>query len=158
MERIIIAAFFLLYYNISGLATTNILRLTSGNELPVLSSKCVCGYCGAPITPFFQLPILSFLVCGGKCKSCKGRIPVGALLLEIAVLTGMFLITALLQYSLTGVVLSFLFYEAIRIIMIAIYGRRSRNFAKQYCIAVLAMIPYFLVSLFAALIYTAVRV
>ena len=157
MERIIIiAAFFLLYFNVSGLATTNILRLTSGNELPVLASKCVCGNCGTPIKPFYQLPIISFILCRGKCKSCKNSIPVDALILEIVVLVGMFLVSALLKFSLTGVTFSFIFYEAIRVIMIAINGKRSRSFAKQYFIAVLAMIPYYLITLFVALIYMAV--
>ena len=60
-QIIIITAFFLAYFMVSGLATTNILRLTSGNTLPVLSSKCVCDSCGKKITPFFQLPIISFI-------------------------------------------------------------------------------------------------
>lgn len=159
MERtIIIVAFFLLYFNINGLATTNIVRFTSGNALPVLASKCVCGNCGAPIKPFYQLQIISFISCRRKCKSCKVSIPLDALILEIVVLFGMFLVSAFLKLLLIGVSLSFLFYEAIRVIMIAIKGKRSRNFAKQYFIAVLAMIPYFLITLFFTLIYMKVCV
>ena len=157
-QGIIVASFFFLYFNISGLATTNILRLTSGNELPVLSSKCVCGNCGAPINPLYQLPIISFVLCRGKCRSCKVRIPVDALLLEITVLGVMFGVSALLKFSLTGVILSFLLYEIIRVIMVVIKGKRHVNFAKQYFIAVLAMIPYFLITLFVSLIYMAVLV
>ena len=61
--RVIVAAAMLfVYYHIGGLATTNMLRLTSGNSLPINSSKCVCDNCGTKITPFFQsrsFPILS---------------------------------------------------------------------------------------------------
>ena len=157
-QSIIILAFFFLYFNISGLATTNILRLTSGNDLPVLASKCVCSNCGAPIKPFYQLPIISYILCKGKCRSCKVKIPVDALLLELSVLVGMFFVSSFLNFSLLGVTLSFVLYELLRVVMIILNGKRESNFAKQYFIAMIAMIPYYLITLFVSLIYKAVCV
>ena len=157
-QGIIILGFFFIYFNISGLSTTNILRLTSGNDLPVLASKCVCGNCGAPITPFYQLPIISYILCTGRCRNCKVKIPVDALVLEFTVLIGMFLISALSSFSFYGVTFSFIFYEVVRIVMVAVNGRRNRKFAKQYFIAVFAMLPYYLITLFVAFIYMAVCV
>ena len=61
-QMVLYAALALVYYHIAGLATTNILRLTKGNHLSVLSSQCVCDHCGAKIPPHLQLPILSFIV------------------------------------------------------------------------------------------------
>ena len=157
-ELIIITAFFILCFNISGLSTTNILRLTSGNDLPILASKCECGNCGSPIKPFYQLPIISYVLCAGKCRNCKAKIPVSGLVLEITILIGMFLVSALMSFSLLGITCSFAYYEMIRVIVIWVNGRRKNAFIKQYIIAVLAMLPYYLVMLFVALIYKAVCV
>jgi len=157
MEQIIfIAAFVLIYFHISGLATTNILRLTAGNTLPVLASKCVCDHCGAPITPLLQLPIISYLICRGKCRNCKVKLPVDALLLEILMWVGMIVLSAVFGFSLQGVTLSFLYYELVRILLVVKKGRRQERFGKQYGIAVLAMIPFYLITLFVALLYSAV--
>ena len=159
MEQIIvIIGFFLIYYNVSGLATTNILRLTSGNTAPVLASKCFCGSCGAAISPFYQLPIISYVLCGGRCSSCNCKIPLDALYLEITLLIGMFLFSAVTAFSFLGVTLSYVFYEAVRTAVILRHGRRQSGFARQYVIAVLAMLPYWLLTMFVALIYKAVGI
>lgn len=154
MNQIIITvAFFLSYFMVSGLATTNILRLTSGNTLPVLSSKCVCDSCGSKITPFYQMPIISFILCGGKCRNCKVKIPVYPLILECVICFGMFLISALFKFSYLGVLVSFLFYEIVRIFLVIKRGKRETDFGKQYFIAVIAMLPFLLLILFVALLY-----
>ena len=159
MERIIlVAAFAVIYYHIGGLATTNILRLTAGNTLPVLSSRCVCGCCGMPITPFYQLPILSYILCKGKCRQCETKIPLDGLALEVAVWLGMFAISAALRFSFLGVTLSFLYYEILRVVLVWKKGGRETALVRQYIIAVLAMIPIYLITLFVAVIYFAVLV
>ena len=150
---IIIAAFFLIFFNISGLATTNILRLTTGNTLPILSAECHCDSCGAKITPLFQLPIISFIICKGRCRHCNAKLPKFALLLEIIVLTGMFIISLTLSFSPAGISLSFLYYEFIRVFVILKQGRRQKEFRKQYITAVLLMVPFYLMSLFVSLLY-----
>ena len=155
-QIIVIVAFFFVYFHISGLATTNMLRLTKGNTLPVLASKCVCDKCGAPIKPFYQLPIISFILCKGRCRNCRTKIPLDGLILEIVTLVGMFIVSCLLSFSFVGVTLSFVYYEVIRLLTILKNGKRDCCFAKQYIIAVLAMIPFYLMTMFVALIYKAV--
>lgn len=154
---IIVVAFFLIYYNISGLATTNILRLTKGNTLPILTSKCNCENCGTKISPLFQLPIISFIVCKGRCRSCNVKLPIFALLLEISVLIGMSAVSSILSFSLLGVSLSFVYYEAVRIIVVIIQGKRQIEFGKQYVIAVLSIIPFYIVTLFVSVLYRLVK-
>lgn len=154
---IIVAAFFLIYYNISGLSTTNILRLTKGNTLPILASKCNCENCGTKISPLFQLPIISFIVCKGRCRNCNVKLPIFALLLEISVLIGMSAVSSILSFSLLGVSLSFVYYEAVRIIVVIIQGKRQIEFGKQYVIAVLSMIPFYIVTLFVSVLYRLVK-
>lgn len=156
MERIIIVSLIYIYYHIGGLATTNILRLTKGNNLTVNSSQCVCDSCGAKIPPIFQFPIVSFIICRGKCKNCKSRIPIYHLILEIVIILGMIMLTVIFNFTPIGVVSSFLFYEIIRLITILIRGKRESSFARQYVVAVLSMLPFLLITLFVSLIYTVV--
>lgn len=154
MEKAIIStALLIIYFHISGLATTNIIRLTAGNSLPVLSPICKCDACGKKISAFFQLPIISYIFCRGKCLNCKTKIPLYPLLLEITVLIGMSTITAFSKFSYSGVIFSFLFYELSRIVVIKRKGKRSSQFIKQYLIAVIIMIPFFLFSCFVAMLY-----
>lgn len=155
-KTIIIISLFLIYFHISGLATTNILRLTTGNTTPVMASKCYCDHCGATIPPLLQLPIISYIVCKGKCRNCGIKIPVFPLLLELTVLFGMFVITVLLKCTFLAVGVSFLFYELIRILTVVLLGKRVQQFAKQYAIAVTAMLPFYILTLFVALLYSLV--
>lgn len=153
-QIIILAALFLIYFHISGLATTNILRLTAGSRTPVLASKCYCDSCGATIPPHLQLPIISYIACKGKCKNCGVQIPAFPLLLEMIILLGMFSITALLKCTYLAVGMSFLFYELVRIATVAHLGKRKTQFVWQYIMAVIAMLPFLGLTLFVALIYS----
>lgn len=152
-QIIVIVGFLLIYFNISGLATTNILRLTAGNSLPILASKCCCDNCGAKITPFYQLPIISYILCRGRCRTCGGVIPVYPLVLELLTFSGMSLISSVLDFSFWGVSLSFLYYELLRVVMIFMRGPRKNRFVGQYLIAVGSMVPFYGLTLFVSLIY-----
>lgn len=154
-HAMIIVALFYIYYHIGGLATTNILRLTKGNSMAINASKCACDSCGAKIPPLLQLPIISFIICGGKCRNCKTSIPLYPLFLEITIMLGMFTLTAAFRFSVWGVAASYLFYEIVRIVVILIKRRRQNDFAKQYLVAVASMLPFFALTELVALIYSA---
>lgn len=155
-QVIVIIALFYMYYHIGGLATTNILRLTHGSTLPVLSSKCICDSCGSKISVLNQFPIVSYIVCKGRCKSCGSKIPLFPLGLEISITVGMIGITSFFRMSYLGVITSFLYYEVIRIVVIILKGYRENQFIKQYIIAVLIMFTYWIPTLWAAFLYTIV--
>jgi len=155
IEHIIIyISLFLIYFHIGGLATTNIIRLTQGNSSPVLASKCVCDSCGSKIPALLQLPVVSFIICKGKCKNCGIKIPIYPLILELVTMIGMFLISVAFKLSILGVTASFLYYEVLRIILICLKGKRGSDFTKNYIVAVLSMIPFYLLTLFVSLIYS----
>ena len=153
-QKIISAALILIFYHISGLATTNIIRLTRGNTLPILSSKCECDNCGYKIPSLLQLPVISYIFCAGKCKKCKCKIPLYPLILEFTVLIGMSVIAFIFSFRPEGIIMSYVFYEIVRIAVIIIKGKREQNFIKQYAVAVASMIPFWLLTLaVSALIY-----
>lgn len=140
------------YFIIGGLATTNILRLLKGSNLPVLSSECHCDNCGMKIGPLNQMPIVSFIACKGRCRKCGIKLPLDALLLEIIIFIGMTVFSVICSFSFIGVLCSFIFYEAVRIVFIIKYGKRENEFAKQYFMALLALVPFFLLLEFMALL------
>ena len=135
----IIIAIYIMYFFIGGLSTTNILRLTSGNKLSIMDSKCVCDNCGYKIELLMQIPILSYIICRGKCRNCGCHIPFYSFFLEIVVFGGMSLITTILGFTYISVIFSFLFYEVIRLFTIIVRKRREHDFVRQYIIAVLSM-------------------
>lgn len=155
-QGIILVAIFVIYFHIGGLATTNILRLTAGNSRTINSAECKCDCCGYRIPPMLQLPIVSYIICKGKCKNCGNPIPLYPLLLECVVIIGMFLITLFFGVSPIGVTASFGFYELVRIVTVLLQGKRSNGFVKQYIVAVFSMIPFLLCSLFIAVLYMVV--
>lgn len=148
MEWILYLALATIYFHIGGLATTNILRLTKGNTAPVNYPHCICDNCGYKIPPLLQFPVISYIISKGKCKNCGIEIPKYPLVLEIVVMCGMYLLTALFSYKPLGVFASFLYYEIIRIVMIRIRGKREEDFKKQYKVAVVSMAPFVLCCLF----------
>ncbi len=145
------------YFIIGGLATTNILRLTAGNTLPVLSSKCNCAHCGMKISALNQMPVVSFIFCKGHCKNCGIKLPVDALFIEIIVFIGMTAVSVICRFSFIGVLLSFVYYEAVRIICIIKYGRRKNEFFKQYIFALIGMSGFFVLVEFMACLLKAVE-
>ena len=150
---LIVAGLYFYYYHIGGLATTNILRLTAGATLPVLSSQCRCDNCGMKITVLLQMPMISYLACRGRCRSCGMKLPQDQLLLELSIFLGMSLITSIIGFTFSSVTMSFLYYELIRILVIAVNGKRETGFSKQYLIAVLSMIPVYLLTQFLICLY-----
>lgn len=142
----------MVYYHMGGLATTNIERLCSGATLPVVDSKCICSDCGKKINWFFQLPILSYVLCKGKCRSCSCKLPIRSLILEIIVFASMTLISIICDFSHKGILMSFFCYEFIKIFWVVLYGRRNNNFLKEYIISVLFVGFFLLLTEFMALI------
>lgn len=46
------------------------------NELSIVFPNSACPNCKAPIRPYDNIPILSWLILGGKCRGCKGPIAI----------------------------------------------------------------------------------
>lgn len=154
MEKgILIVALFTIYFHIGGLATTNMLRLTKGNKADVNYPHCTCDNCGYKIPPFLQFPVISYIITKGKCKNCGIEIPTYPLILEIVVMLGMFLITAGSKFTALGVLLSFAYYEGIRVVVINKLGKREEDYEKQHKKAMVSMIPFVLCSLFVIFLY-----
>ena len=60
-------------------------RVPRGESL--VSPGSHCPECGAPVRPYDNVPIVSWLVLGGRCRDCGARIPVRYPLVELLTLT-----------------------------------------------------------------------
>lgn len=120
------------YFAIGWISTTDILRLCRGCATPVLHVHCYCDSCGAVIPMKEQIPYYSYLRFGGRCSHCGAKIPVSTLLLEFVVFLPMILISLLLAFRPAAVLLSFLYYELLKLGFLAVKGRREDRFVSQY--------------------------
>lgn len=151
-ETTIKTAICLAFYVLGGMATTNIQRLLKGSTVSVAASKCYCPICGKRIRLIDQLPIVSYLFCMGKCRSCKSKIPADTLILEIIISVGMSVIAFLFDFSALGILTSFAFFEIIKICFVLYFGKRENDFLKQYIISiVLNIVPFLLIEFMALL-------
>lgn len=63
----------------------------------IVSPASRCGNCGSPVKPWQNIPIISFLLLGGKCGSCKSSIGWRYPLVEL--LTGILCATVVYQFG-----------------------------------------------------------
>ncbi len=76
-----------------------------------------CSECGKAIPPYLNIPILSYILLGGKCKYCQASIHWHHLVVEI--ITPLILIGLFLQYGLLN--LAFIKYAVMALFMIPIF-------------------------------------
>jgi leader peptidase (prepilin peptidase)/N-methyltransferase len=67
----------------------------------IVHPRSRCPWCGSPIRPYDNIPVLSFLLLGGKCRDCGKRISCRYPLVEI--LTAFFAFMVFRRFGLTPV-------------------------------------------------------
>ena len=75
-----------------------------------------CPKCGAPIRPYVNIPIASYLLLGGKCRNCKERISPMYPLVEL--LTGVLFLACYLAFGLTPEAVKWAAFSAIMIVLV----------------------------------------
>lgn len=65
------------------------------NELSIVFPNSACPKCNSPIRPYDNIPILSWLVLGGKCRNCKA--PISARYPAVEFLTGVIFVVVFWQ-------------------------------------------------------------
>jgi leader peptidase (prepilin peptidase)/N-methyltransferase len=77
----------------------NVLIWRVPRRMSIVRPASHCPACSVPIRWFDNVPILSWLVLGGRCRSCRGRIAARYPLVESA--GGLLAVAALLRYGVT---------------------------------------------------------
>lgn len=84
-------------------------------EQSIVSPNSHCPKCLRPLPFWHNIPILSYLILGGKCGFCRAKIPVSYLLVEI----GSGLLLTLVWWNF-GLSLSFLHYALLALLLLTI--------------------------------------
>ncbi len=100
-------------------------RLPRG--MSIVAPPSQCPHCGRRLKPLELIPILSYLLLRGKCRTCKTHIPIRVLLVELA--TGILFGLMWLRYGLSfDTLLGFLFASfLITILVIDLEHHRILN-------------------------------
>ena len=122
---------FFIFYILSAYATTDILRLLKGSTLPVNSAYCYCPNCNNKIALKDQIPILSYFLNHGKCKSCGCKIPPNDLFLEVFFFLSFSSITLLFHFRWSAYFLCVALYEVVKCIFLFLHGKRENEFGKN---------------------------
>lgn len=86
MNLFFVAAFFLFGLVFGSFLNVCIYRMP--RELSVVKPRSACPACGAPIAAYDNVPVLSWILLGGKCRHCKAAISPRYAAVEL--LTGVF--------------------------------------------------------------------
>ena len=90
-------AIFIFGLVVGSFANVCIHRLPKKESIVFPVSHCIS--CSAPVRPFDNIPVISYLILGGKCRNCKENI--SAMYPIIEVITGLLLLAGLFKFGLT---------------------------------------------------------
>jgi leader peptidase (prepilin peptidase) / N-methyltransferase len=91
-----------------------IVRIPGGKSIVLPSSACT--KCGAPIRPYDNIPVISYLLLGGKCRKCKN--PISAMYPAVELLTGLLFLGCYEGFGLTAEALKWAIFSAIMIVLV----------------------------------------
>jgi len=91
-----------------------IVRIPGGKSIILPASACV--KCGAPIRPYDNVPVVSYLLLRGKCRKCKN--PISAMYPVVEFLTGLLFLGCYEVFGLTAEVLKWAIFSAIMIVLV----------------------------------------
>jgi leader peptidase (prepilin peptidase)/N-methyltransferase len=91
-----------------------ILRIPERKSIVLPRSACL--KCGAPIRPYDNIPVVSYLLLGGKCRACKAKISAMYPLVEL--LTALLFFACYLAFGLTLETLKWAVFSALMIVLV----------------------------------------
>ena len=91
-----------------------ILRLPAGRS--VVTPRSACPRCGSGIAAYDNIPILSWLILGGKCRNCKESI--SPLYPTIELITGVLFWISADRYGLSWLTLKLAIFSAILVVLV----------------------------------------
>ena len=89
-------------------------RLPQGKSVVTPSSRCP--KCGKSIKPYDNVPVLSYLFLGGKCRACKTRI--SPIYPAVELLTGLLFLTCYVVYGNSVETIKWAAFSAILVVLI----------------------------------------
>jgi leader peptidase (prepilin peptidase) / N-methyltransferase len=91
-----------------------IVRIPEGKSIVMPASACP--KCGTPIRPYDNIPVLSYVLLGGKCRACKTKISPVYPLVEL--LTALLFLGCFLAFGLSLEALKWAIFSAVMIVLV----------------------------------------
>ncbi len=91
-----------------------IVRIPSGKSVVKPASSCM--KCGAPIQPYDNIPVISYLLLRGKCRGCKTHISAIYPLVEL--LTALLIYACYRMFGVTAEALKWALFSALMIVLV----------------------------------------
>ena len=111
----LIAAFVLLFGLIIGsFLNVCIVRIPGGKSIVLPASACV--KCGAPIRPYDNIPVFSYLLLRGKCRKCGN--PISPMYPVVELLTGLLFLGCYEAFGLSVEALKWAVFSAIMVVLV----------------------------------------
>jgi leader peptidase (prepilin peptidase)/N-methyltransferase len=107
VDPVIASAIFLFGLAFGSFLNVCIYRLPRG--LSVVTPRSACPECKQPIAFYDNLPVLSWLMLGGRCRHCKGKISPRYWLIEV--LTGLMFLACYWYFGLTLATLKYCIFS-----------------------------------------------
>jgi leader peptidase (prepilin peptidase) / N-methyltransferase len=104
---------FLLGLIVGSFLNVCILRIPADKSIVLPASSCP--KCGKPIAPYDNIPVLSWLFLGGKCRNCKAKISMMYPAVEL--LTGILFLSSYLVFGLTIETLKWTVFAALLVVL-----------------------------------------
>jgi leader peptidase (prepilin peptidase)/N-methyltransferase len=104
---------FLLGLAIGSFLNVCILRIPADKSIVLPASSCP--KCGKAIAPYDNIPVLSWLILGGKCRKCKTTI--SAMYPAVELLTGLLFLACYFAFGLTVDTLKWAIFAALLVVL-----------------------------------------
>src|SRR6478609_4260907 len=118
--------YFIILFSLLGLCVgsfLNVVALRFLSDTPITHPASHCPNCQTPIKPYDNIPLLGWILLGGKCRSCKQRISFQYPLIELS--TGILFAFSYLQFGLSWT-LPFILFLLCNLIVIFITDLREK--------------------------------
>src|SRR5258707_4072299 len=113
-KSVIIAAFFLFGLAIGSFLNVCITRIPAG--VSIVSPGSRCPNCGNPVKPYDNVPVLSWLILRGKCRSCST--PISPMYPSIEIVTALLFVACFLCFGISLYTLKWLFFCCLLVVLI----------------------------------------
>jgi leader peptidase (prepilin peptidase)/N-methyltransferase len=110
---VVIAIFFLFGLVIGSFLNVCIARIPE--EVSIVSPRSRCPQCHQPIKSYDNIPVVSWLLLGGKCRNCKARISAQYPLVEL--LTGLLFVACYLSFGLSLVTAKWMVFTGLILVL-----------------------------------------
>jgi len=109
-----IAAFFLFGLAIGSFLNVCITRIPEGTS--IVSPRSRCPHCANRIKPYDNVPVISWLLLGGKCRNCQA--PISPMYPAVELVTALLFVACYLCFGLSLIGLKWIFFSCIVVVLV----------------------------------------